>query len=273
MRPARCPFTCTAHRGNGVELMPAHKRRYISGKVAWYFKFQAPGATRLHAVIIREHGFATKKEAEDVESIRRSDELKKYDLARAGATGVAAKLPTTLSMLLEEFFRQHVDEKLAPKTIERYHEMAACLAPELLAMPLGEITPLHLNREWTRLLKSGGHHRRTKPARPLSTKTVRNIAGVVSSAFGRAVHWGLVATNPVTNSEPPVPREHIKLALLPAEQMVMIDAAGGHGSCLRSWICAQRPARAAARSWLCAGRTSRASMPPLSVLLRRPTTE
>jgi hypothetical protein len=253
--------------------MPAHKRRYISGKVAWYFKFQAPGATRLHAVIIREHGFATKKEAEDVESIRRSDELKKYDLARAGATGVAAKLPTTLSMLLEEFFRQHVDEKLAPKTIERYHEMAACLAPELLAMPLGEITPLHLNREWTRLLKSGGHHRRTKPARPLSTKTVRNIAGVVSSAFGRAVHWGLVATNPVTNSEPPVPREHIKLALLPAEQMVMIDAAGGHGSCLRSWICAQRPARAAARSWLCAGRTSRASMPPLSVLLRRPTTE
>jgi integrase len=178
-------------------------------------------------VIIREHGFATKKEAEDAEAKRRAEELQKYDLAKAGAAGVAAKLPTTLSMLLQEFFRQHADEKLAPKTIERYHEMVACLAPELLAMPLGEITPLHLNRAWTRLLKSGGHHRRTKVARPLSTKTVRNIAGVVSSAFGRAVRWGLVATNPVPNSEPPVPRKRIKMALLPSEQAGLIHSAAG----------------------------------------------
>jgi hypothetical protein len=99
--------------------MPVHKRKYISGKTAWYFKFQAPGATRLHAVIIREHGFATKKEAEDAEAKRRAEELQKYDLAKAGAAGVAAKLPTTLAMLLQEFFRQHADEKLAPKTIER----------------------------------------------------------------------------------------------------------------------------------------------------------
>ena len=53
-------------------------------------------------------------------------------------------------MLLEEFFRQHVDETLAPKTIERYHEQAAYLDPELLAMPIEEINPLHLNREWKR---------------------------------------------------------------------------------------------------------------------------
>ena len=38
----------------------------------------------------------------------------------------------------------------------------------------------------------------------MSTKTVRNIAGLVSSAFGRAIRWGLVTTNEVTNSEPPV---------------------------------------------------------------------
>lgn len=62
----------------------------------------------------------------------------------------------------------------------------------LLAMPLGEVTPLHLSREWNRLLKSGGHHRKTKQARPLSAKTVRHIAGLVSSAFARAERWGLV---------------------------------------------------------------------------------
>jgi hypothetical protein len=115
-------------------------------------------------------------------------------------------VPTTLGMLLQEFFRQRAEEKLAPKTVERYRELATCVAPELLAMPPSEITPLHLNREWTRLLKCGGHTRKTKLPRAMSAKTVRNIAGVVSSAFGRAVKWGLVSTNPVTNSERPARR-------------------------------------------------------------------
>jgi hypothetical protein len=46
-------------------------------------------------------------------------------------------------------------------------------------------------------LKSGGHHRKTKQARPLSRKTVRHVAGLVSSAFARAERWGLVPSNPV----------------------------------------------------------------------------
>jgi hypothetical protein len=64
-------------------------------------------------------------------------------LAAAGAA-VSGPVPQTLAMLLEEFFRQHVDKKLAPKTIERYHEQAACLSTELRIMPIAEITPLHL---------------------------------------------------------------------------------------------------------------------------------
>lgn len=105
--------------------------------------------------------------------------------------------------LLTEFFAQHVDENLAPKTVERYHQQAAYLHQDLLSMTLTEITSLHLRREWVRLSKSGGHTRKDRTARPLSAKTVRNIAGVVSSAFARAIHWRLVSTNPVTNSEPP----------------------------------------------------------------------
>ena len=57
-------------------------------------------------------------------------------------------------------------ENLAPKTVERYREHAAYLSPELLAKPLTEITPLHLNREWTRLLKTGGHTRQDQIAAP-----------------------------------------------------------------------------------------------------------
>jgi integrase len=205
--------------------MAVYKRKYDSGTVLWYFKFQPPGAAR-GSLPVREFGFATKREAADAEAIRRAEEQKKYELAKAGS-GVAAAPPKTLSMLLEEFFKQHVEKKLAPKTIERYHEQAKCLNPELLAMPLVDITPLHLNREWSRLLQSGGRTRREKTPRSLSAKSVRSIAGVVSSAFHRAVRWGLVAVNPVSNSEPPVPRKRTGLALLPTEQVLLIESATG----------------------------------------------
>ena len=103
--------------------MPVHKRKYQSGATVWFFKFQPPGATRGTSTI-RGFGFATKREAEDAERKRRVEEEQTYELAKVGAT-FAGPLPKTLAMLLEEFFHQHVDQKLAPKTVERYHEQAA----------------------------------------------------------------------------------------------------------------------------------------------------
>src|SRR5579862_5427766 len=205
--------------------MPVHKRK-LNGKFTCFYKFDAPSSTRENRIIIQKRGFATKGEAQDAEATRRIEEQQKYELAKAGS-GVAAAPPKTLTMLLEEFFAQHVEKKLAPKTIERYHEQAKCLNPELLAMQLAEITPLHLNREWNRLLQSGGRTRREKKPRPLSAKSVRSIAGVVSSAFHRAVKWGLIAANPVSNSEPPVPKKHKGMALLPTEQFLLIESASG----------------------------------------------
>jgi len=207
--------------------MPVFKRRYRSGVTVWRYLFSAPGSTATDRRLVQEVGFASKQEAIDAEAKRRTEELQKYELSKAGATTVAAALPTTFAMLLQEFFRQHAEEKLAPKTIERYRELAAYLAPELLAMPLGEITPLHLNREWNRLLKSGGHHRKTKEARPLSAKTVRSVAGLVSSVFVRAQKWGLVSSNPVTHTEPPVPKKHRGIALTPAQQALAFASATG----------------------------------------------
>lgn len=222
--------------------MPVHKRKYESGKTNWFFKFQPLGATR-GTTTIREFGFATKREAEDAERKRRTEEEQKYQLTKVGA-GVVGPIPKTLSMLLEEFFRQHVDQKLAPKTVERYHEQAACLNSDLLNMPIAEITPLHLSREWNRLLESGGRHRRTKVPRQLSAKTVRNIAGVVSSAFARAAKWGLVTNNPVSRSEPPVPKKRRGMALTPAQQETLVAAASGPW-CLATFleVCAGTGAR------------------------------
>src|SRR6266853_88394 len=203
--------------------MPVYKRKYRSGKVAWYYQFALPGSTRQNQNLVTESGFATKQEATDAEAVRRAEEL----VRQAATGGVAAPMPTTLAMLLAEFMKQHAEENLAPKTVERYREMAAYIAPELLAMNMTEITPLHLSREWTRLLKCGGHTRNTKAPRPMKPKTVRNIAGLVSSAFARAIKWGLATTNPVTHSDLPKVRKRIGMALLPSEQDRLTQCATG----------------------------------------------
>ena len=140
--------------------MPVYKRTYRSGKVVWYYQFAPPGSTRQNQDLITESGFATKQEAIAAEAVRRTEEL----VRQAATGGVAAAMPTTLAMLLAEFMKQYAQEKLAPKTVERYREMAAYIAPELLAMNMTEITALHLSREWTRLLKSGGPHSQVQDA-------------------------------------------------------------------------------------------------------------
>src|SRR6202045_3660053 len=121
--------------------MPVYKRKYRSGKVVWYYQLAPPGSTRQNQNLITESGFATKQEATAAEAARRTEEQKKSEMVKAGAAGVAAAMPTTLAMLLAEFMKQHAEENLAPKTIERYREMATYIGPELFAMNMNEITP------------------------------------------------------------------------------------------------------------------------------------
>ncbi len=210
--------------------MPVSKYKYDSGRVVWRYQFTL-GATRKDQKLIQQMGFATKQEAMAAEATRRAEEQTR----RAATGGVAAALPTTLAMLLAEFMKQYAEENLAPKTVERYHEMAAYLAPELLAMNMTEITPLHCSREWARLLKSGGHTRRTKEARPMKPRTVRNIAGLVSSAYLRAIKWGLATVNPVTHSDLPRLKKRAGLALLPAEQDLLTACSLGPW-CLQTFL-------------------------------------
>ena len=76
-------------------------------------------------------------------------------------------------------------------------------------------------------MNAGGHYRKTGAARPLSAKTVRNIAGVVSSACGWAVLYGLITTKPVTASKPPRGAKRAGIALSAAQAELLIQAANG----------------------------------------------
>jgi integrase len=216
--------------------VPVYKRQNASGKIVWRYQFALPGrGTRKDRTLIEESGFATKGAAQAAEEAARDEARKKDELRKASASGVAAALPTSLAGLLAEFMKQYAQENLAAKTVERYHEMIPYLSEELLAMDMGAITPLHLSREWARLLKCGGHTRKTKEPRAMAPKTVRNIAGLVSSAYLRAIKWGLVTTNPVTHSDLPKVQKHIGLALARQEQDVLAGAQIGPW-CLRVFL-------------------------------------
>ena len=203
------------------QVMAIRKRKYKSGKVTWEYVFEASHSTRENRKQITESGFATKREAEDAEAARRIRVDEQY---KAEQKGVTRPIPQTLQDLLTEFLTVHCERNLESKTVERYREMVVYLAPELLALRHDEITSLYLNREWNRLLDSGGHHRKTRKPRSLSVKSVKNIAGMVSSAFNRAIFWGLASVNPVTHSEVPKHRRKDGIALTPGQQSFMIEA-------------------------------------------------
>ena len=83
-------WTSTRTRGRRGELMPVFKRKYESGKTVWRYIFSAPGSTRQDRRLIEAVGFASKQEAIDAEAKRRTEELQKFELAKAGAGPVAA---------------------------------------------------------------------------------------------------------------------------------------------------------------------------------------
>lgn len=188
-------------------------------KIAWAYVFDAPGSTRKDRKQIFESGFESKKEAQDAEAERRIKEQRDFELGKATPTAV----PGTLTGLLKEFFTQHGEKSLAGKTLQRYREMADYLDADLLAMQIPKIKPLHLSREWNRLRTSGGRGRRA--GKPLSRKTVRNIAGLVSSAYTRGLRWGIAEVNPVPGSEPPIPKKKQGIALSVDQQEKLIAGA------------------------------------------------
>src|SRR6185312_2475511 len=199
--------------------MAVFKRKLKSGGHVWAYWFDAPGSTRADRRQISRSGFASKKEAQDAEAARRIEAQRHAELQE----NTPGQVPGTLGSLLEEFFSEHGAKSLAAKTLQRYREMADYLDGDLRGLPLTGIKPLHLSREWNRLLTSGGRGRRL--GKPLSRKTVRNIAGVVSSAFTRGLRWGIVAANPVPASEPPVPKKKEGVALTTQQQELLIAAA------------------------------------------------
>lgn len=197
--------------------MSIHKRKTVHGHT-WFYAFDAPDSIPKHRRQITKSGFSSKKEALQSEAERRVKVADEHEAAKRGRTSI----PKTLKELLVEFCADCDSKRLSPKTVERYREHIGYLSVEILALPLPSLTVLHFHHEWKRLRDAGGRGRRA--GKELSPKTVKNIAGMVSSAFGRAVFWGLIDRNPVEKSEPPRLEKRDALALSPTQQRTLLEA-------------------------------------------------
>ena len=80
----------------------------------------------------------------------------------------------------------------------------AYLIPAIGGLQMKDLKPARIKTLYANLLKSGGTGaKKSVSGKPLSPKTVRNIAGTLHTALRDAVRMGVIATNPCDNIDLP----------------------------------------------------------------------
>jgi integrase len=146
-----------------------------------------------------KRGFARKADAEDA--------LRAAIAERGEAPEVERTIPT-FAAFFERWHTECVKRECAPKTAERYHELAQYALRLFGDVPLDKLTPEQLASAVNRLSDHGGQVTKQHPhGRPLAPKTVRHIAFLVQGCLKQAVNWDLIPKNPMLKvKKPKVPR-------------------------------------------------------------------
>jgi integrase len=120
-----------------------------------------------------------------------------------------------------------VREEVSPKTHERYGEIVDnFLQPELGALPIAKLAPVHISAAYTRWATEG--RRDGKPG-GLSPQTRRHIHRILRTALARAVEQQLIVRNPADVFKKRLPKvERRELITLTADQSARLLEAVGH---------------------------------------------
>jgi integrase len=196
------------------------KRTLPTGRITWGYSIDAGRDEKGKRKQIFKSGFLRKGDAEDALR-RRLNEKDEGELVKPD--------PTTFTGFLKEWFTEHAERNCTPKTVERYHQLAAYVLPHIGAVKLQDLSALMLERVFNKLKDSGGWNRKAKAARPLSAKTVRHIAGLVHVALETALRWKLVKSNPVHGVVLPKVKKREAKSLEASQLATFLDAVREHG--------------------------------------------
>jgi len=155
-----------------------------------------------------------KSQAEVKEKLKQALETaKKLDFTKAGQYNVG--------QWLELWLEDYAKLKVRPSTYKTYQGFIKHhVKPSIGSIPLLKLTTMDLQKMYKKLLESGRVDRTEAKDKPkgLSTKTVRNIHQMVSSALRFAMEQKLIPENPATRCAlPKVERKEMKT--LPMEQL------------------------------------------------------
>ena len=127
----------------------------------------------------------------------------------------------TVGKWLEVWYENYAKIKMRPSTYLTYHGyIENHIKPQLGKIPLNDLTTLHLQQFYKKLLAEGRVERIESQKQPkgLSAKTVRNIHQIISSALKLASEQRLIVRNPADGCALPKV-EHKEMKTLTADQL------------------------------------------------------
>ena len=178
---------------------------------------------------------APKQLTKTVEARNRSAAQTALNQWSAELDGVGEVGPTaTLRTVINEWLRHSEARGRSPKTLHEARRSAeTVIFPELGDVPVGDLTPRHLD-ELYRKLATGerraipGRNKGAKPRRlgALAPASIRRHHAVLSASLGQAVRWGWLDRNPAERAQPPELGQRTLEVPSPDQVRALLAAAG-----------------------------------------------
>jgi integrase len=163
-----------------------------SGETRWGFIYDGPPKPGRPRNQINKKGFRSERDA----IVALHAATTKQD------TGVARPLADanqTLSELFKQWMTEYARRKLGRKTVERYQQLADYILPHLGEIAVSKLDLYAFEKIFDDLATHPG-----KRGKPLSGKTIRNVASVFDSMFKRAVkRYKTLKENPLQGCDLP----------------------------------------------------------------------
>jgi integrase len=166
--------------------MIGHIRR--RGAASWGIKFDVPGAEGT-----RETRYAT------VRGTKKQAQARLTELLSESARGILIDPSRETFGAFLDRWDSWASTNLSGKTLERYRQLIAHqIKPELGALPIQRLRPVHLQETYAKLLQGGG-----VTGKALSARTVGHVHRLIHRALGHGVTWGILLQNPASAVSPP----------------------------------------------------------------------
>lgn len=186
------------------------KTKLKGGRISWGYVHDAGRDANGKRIQIARRGFKFKKDAEDA--------LRDAIPADSRDSNVVRKDHRPFEVVFNMWLEQHGATHWGKATAESNTKRAGYAIRMFGMVPVQMLTSMRLERDFATMLAKGGRKTKQHPdGGPLSPKTVREIAALVSQALDKAVKWKLIEKNPMVDVDRPTAHEK-EVQILEPEQ-------------------------------------------------------